>query len=74
MYQANVDISSRYDGKIVSLQYGVGDMAKVGAPLLIIETDEGEMTETATPATEAATEITTNKDAHAANTNAKMRN
>lgn len=28
--QATVDISSRYDGKIVKLHYATGNMAKVG--------------------------------------------
>lgn len=34
--KANVEITSRYDGKVVSLKYAVGELAKVGKPLLSI--------------------------------------
>ena len=40
--KANVDITSRYDGVVVSLKYGVGEMAPTGKPLLEIEVaDDG---------------------------------
>lgn len=35
--KANVEITSRYDGKILSLKYAVGELAKVGKPLLTIQ-------------------------------------
>lgn len=38
--KANVSITSRYDGKIVSIKYEIGDMAKVGTPLIVIDTDQ----------------------------------
>ncbi|KAK9765036.1 hypothetical protein K7432_006951 [Basidiobolus ranarum] len=38
--KASVEISSRYDGVVKSLHYEVGQMAKVGQPLVDIETDE----------------------------------
>ena len=34
--KANVEITSRYDGKVTSLKYAVGELAKVGKPLLSI--------------------------------------
>lgn len=42
--KAAVEISSRYEGTILKLHYKVGDIAKVGAPLVDIET-EGEEVE-----------------------------
>lgn len=39
--KATVEITSRYDGRIASLEYQVGDMAKVGQPLLLLESDDG---------------------------------
>lgn len=38
--KATVEITSRYDGIVKKLHYGVNDMAKVGEPLIDIETDE----------------------------------
>lgn len=38
--KANVEITSRYSGKIESLCYGVGDLARVGKPLVQIRTSE----------------------------------
>jgi 2-oxoisovalerate dehydrogenase E2 component (dihydrolipoyl transacylase) len=38
--KATVEITSRYDGRIASLEYQVGEMAKVGLPLLFLETDD----------------------------------
>ena len=35
--KANVEITSRYDGRVKELKYRVGDLAKVGAPLLTIQ-------------------------------------
>jgi pyruvate/2-oxoglutarate dehydrogenase complex dihydrolipoamide acyltransferase (E2) component len=35
--KANVEITSRYDGKVVSLKYAVGELAKVGKPLLTLQ-------------------------------------
>ncbi|EGD75277.1 dihydrolipoyl transacylase [Salpingoeca rosetta] len=62
--KANVDISSRYDGKVVKLHYEVGEMAIVGKPLIDIEveddddgeTDEGASTESATSEADATAE------------------
>ena len=36
--KANVEITSRYDGIVRELKYEVGQLAKVGAPLMVIET------------------------------------
>ncbi|KAL9549167.1 hypothetical protein MBANPS3_005328 [Mucor bainieri] len=38
--KASVEISSRYAGNVVKLHYGKHDVAKVGHPLVDIETDE----------------------------------
>ncbi|KAL9544391.1 hypothetical protein PS6_008781 [Mucor atramentarius] len=38
--KASVEISSRYAGNVVKLHYGKHDVAKVGSPLVDIETDE----------------------------------
>lgn len=38
--KATVEITSRYDGIVKKLHYAVHDMAKVGEPLIDIETDE----------------------------------
>eukprot|EP00911_Craspedida_sp_UC1_P001400 UC1_evm3s1056 len=40
--KATVDITSRYEGKVVKLHYEEGDMALVGKPLVDIETAEYE--------------------------------
>ncbi|KAK4516267.1 uncharacterized protein ATC70_011237 [Mucor velutinosus] len=40
--KASVEISSRYAGKILKLHHGLNDIAKVGSPLVDIETDEGD--------------------------------
>ncbi|KAI8975361.1 2-oxoacid dehydrogenases acyltransferase-domain-containing protein [Mycotypha africana] len=42
--KASVEISSRYAGKIVKLHHGVNDIAKVGAPLVDVETGDDEET------------------------------
>ncbi|KAJ3318700.1 hypothetical protein HDV06_004113 [Boothiomyces sp. JEL0866] len=43
--KAAVEISSRYEGKILKLYHEVGGIAKVGAPLVDIETDEAVETQ-----------------------------
>lgn len=44
--KASVEISSRFTGKIIKLHYNVNDIAKVGSPLVDIETeDEDHSTE-----------------------------
>jgi len=40
--KATVEITSRYDGRITSLEHDKGDMVKVGTPLLFLESDEGD--------------------------------
>lgn len=37
--QATVDITSRFDGVVTKLYYQVGEIAKVGAPLMQIDVD-----------------------------------
>lgn len=43
--KASVEISSRYAGNIVKLHYGKHDVAKVGHPLVDIETDEEDISD-----------------------------
>lgn len=38
--KATVEITSRYDGKVVAIHYEIGDVAKVGTALITLETDE----------------------------------
>ncbi|CEP15445.1 hypothetical protein [Parasitella parasitica] len=40
--KASVEISSRYAGKVLKLHHGLNDIAKVGAPLVDIETEDDE--------------------------------
>ncbi|KAI8331278.1 2-oxoacid dehydrogenases acyltransferase-domain-containing protein [Choanephora cucurbitarum] len=40
--KASVEISSRFTGKILKLHYGLNDIAKVGSPLVDIETEDDE--------------------------------
>lgn len=47
--KASVEITSRYDGVVKKLHYGVGDMAQVGAPLIDISV-KGVAGDTATAA------------------------
>ena len=49
--KATVEITSRYDGVIRKVYYQVGEDAKVGQPLVDIETAEGDKTAPATEAT-----------------------
>ncbi|GAU89677.1 hypothetical protein RvY_02197 [Ramazzottius varieornatus] len=42
--KASVTITSRYDGVIHKIHYGVDDVAKVGSPLVDIKLKEGSMT------------------------------
>ncbi|KAG0034618.1 hypothetical protein BGZ81_003931 [Podila clonocystis] len=52
--KASVEITSRFTGTIASLKYKVGDMAKVGSPLVEIETgDAAEESAAAEPAAPA---------------------
>ena len=37
--KANVEITSRYDGTVKELRYKVGELAKVGQPLMILQVD-----------------------------------
>jgi len=39
--QATVDITSRYDGIVTKLYYQVGEIAKVGSPLMQIDVEDG---------------------------------
>jgi 2-oxoisovalerate dehydrogenase E2 component (dihydrolipoyl transacylase) len=55
--KANVEITSRYDGLVTSLKYKVGDLAKVGRPLLSIKiagSADGAAAATGEPAAAAA--------------------
>lgn len=60
--KATVEITSRYRGKVLELCHEVGDMAKVGEPLILIDVDEADgggagaagEGEAAAPAQEAA--------------------
>ncbi|KAG0196999.1 hypothetical protein BGX28_009488 [Mortierella sp. GBA30] len=51
--KASVEITSRFTGTIASLQYKVGDMAKVGSPLVEIETGDDAVIEDAAVAVAA---------------------
>lgn len=51
--KANVEITSRYAGNVHKLMYGVGDLARVGLPLLQIETGEANPEESADEAEES---------------------
>ncbi|KAG2383529.1 hypothetical protein C9374_004200 [Naegleria lovaniensis] len=52
--KANVEISSRYDGIVKKLCYNVGDIAKVGAPLIEIEVADSASSPTSTQQPSAA--------------------
>ncbi|KAF9400414.1 hypothetical protein BGX21_004354 [Mortierella sp. AD011] len=52
--KASVEITSRFTGTIASLKYKVGDMARVGAPLVEIETADDAVVEEAIAAPDAA--------------------
>jgi 2-oxoisovalerate dehydrogenase E2 component (dihydrolipoyl transacylase) len=61
--KATLDITSRFDGVVDSLEYGVGDMAQTGTPLLFLEvegdadantTDKRDPPPNPTPAAETA--------------------
>ncbi|GJJ76238.1 2-oxoisovalerate dehydrogenase E2 component (dihydrolipoyl transacylase) [Entomortierella parvispora] len=45
--KASVEITSRFTGTVAELKYKVGDMAKVGSPLVDIETGDGAVEEVA---------------------------
>ena len=50
--KAAVEISSRYEGTILKLHYKIGDIAKVGTPLVDIETEGEDGVEVAAPVAE----------------------
>lgn len=52
--KATVEITSRYDGKVVKLHYKAGEVAKVGSPLVDIATEGEEEASTAAPAKAAS--------------------
>ncbi|KAG0002821.1 hypothetical protein BGZ79_002241 [Entomortierella chlamydospora] len=56
--KASVEITSRFTGTIASLKYKVGDMARVGAPLVEIETADDTVVEEAIAAPDAASAST----------------
>ncbi|KAF9951607.1 hypothetical protein BGZ72_006921 [Mortierella alpina] len=56
--KASVEITSRFTGTIASLQYKVGDMARVGSPLVEIETGDGGAVDEAIAAPDAASAST----------------
>ncbi|KAI8823897.1 2-oxoisovalerate dehydrogenase E2 component [Chytriomyces cf. hyalinus JEL632] len=56
--KAAVEITSRYDGVVGKLHYKIGDMAKVGSPLVDIET--GESSEPVVAAPSAASPVVEN--------------
>ena len=39
--KANVEITSRYDGVVKELRYKVGELAKVGQPLMTMQLEGG---------------------------------
>ncbi|KAI8982508.1 2-oxoacid dehydrogenases acyltransferase-domain-containing protein [Pilobolus umbonatus] len=47
--KASVDISSRYSGTVLKLHYGLNDIAKVGSPLIDIEAEDDDATESDSP-------------------------
>ncbi|KAF9087114.1 hypothetical protein BGX27_002989 [Mortierella sp. AM989] len=51
--KASVEITSRFTGTIATLKYKVGDMARVGAPLVEIETGDDAVVGEATAAPDA---------------------
>ncbi len=59
--KATVEITSRYDGRVVKLHYKPGDVAKVGAPLVDIDTgdDGAEATPVESKAEVKKTEVQT---------------
>ncbi|KAI1300846.1 hypothetical protein EDD11_005936 [Mortierella claussenii] len=58
--KASVEITSRFTGSIASLKYKVGDMAKVGSPLVEIETgDDGAVVEEPVAVAQDATSAST---------------
>lgn len=57
--KASVEISSRYAGKILKLHHGLNDIAKVGSPLVDIETDEEDDQAAAAPQPESVPEMAT---------------
>ncbi|KAG0279015.1 hypothetical protein BGZ95_002529 [Linnemannia exigua] len=56
--KASVEITSRFTGTIASLKYKVGDMAKVGSPLVEIETGDAAPEEPVLAAPDAASAST----------------
>ncbi|GAN05373.1 2-oxoacid dehydrogenase acyltransferase [Mucor ambiguus] len=52
--KASVEISSRYAGNVVKLYYGKHDVAKVGYPLVDIETDEEDFSDASPPPVSAS--------------------
>lgn len=53
--KATVEITSRYDGTISKLHYAPGDIAKVGSPLIDIETESEESSSPVPPSSSSST-------------------
>ncbi|KAF0972022.1 hypothetical protein FDP41_009718 [Naegleria fowleri] len=71
--KANVEISSRYDGIVKKLCYNVGDIAKVGAPLIEIEVADSSSS-SATPTQPSAASSAPSTSSTATTTSAPSTN
>ncbi len=56
--KANVEVTSRYTGKVTKIHYNVGELAKVHTPLIDIDVDGQKEEETAAPAPTAQDQTT----------------